>query len=37
VLREDYIGFEFFVFVVEYGYILGKLEELWNIIPWPTW
>jgi len=28
VLREDYIGFEFFIFVVECGYTLGKLAHL---------
>lgn len=37
VLREDYISFEFFRLVVECGYTQGKQEELWNIIPWPTW
>lgn len=37
VLREAYISFEFIIPVVECGYTLGKLEELWNIIPWPTW
>ena len=37
VLREDNISFEFFIFCVECGYTLGELEELWNIILWPTW